>query len=109
MNSLLEGFLKKAEDNAQVLTLQDMLTEEELFQYETLVKAYDSIDILNVGRDLKKICKTYQLSRWQELSLLAYVKTLEMMITRAKEANDGDILPPTQTPPQNDYSGSMFG
>jgi len=37
------------------------------------------------------------------------IKTSRASTTRAKEANDGDLLPPTQTPPQNDYNGSMFG
>ena len=66
---------------------------------------------MNVGRDLKKIHKTYKLERWQEMSILAYVKILELMIRRAKESGAMDALtPPDSEPPtRDDYSGSMFG
>ena len=115
MNELLKGFLELAEKNEDALSVESLLSEDERFEWETLVKAYDSIDIMNVGKDLKKLSKTYQLSRWQELSILAYVKILEMMIKRAKEAGAMDMMSDKITkPPKHDasdieYSGSMFG
>ena len=111
MNELIESFLKMAEQDETALSVESLMNEEERFEWETLVKAFDSIDVMNVGRDLKKIHKTYQLERWQEMSILAYVKILEMMIRRAKESGAMDSLtPPDSEPPtRDDYSGSMFG
>ena len=112
MNEILSDFLKRAEDTSAVLSLDDALSEEELFHYETLVKAFDSIDVMNVGRDLKKIHKTYKLERWQEMSILAYVKILEMMIRRAKESGAMDMMDdikPTTKTNKTEYDGSMFG
>ena len=44
------------------------------------------------------------------MSVLAYVKILEMMIRRAKESGAMDALGPDIQPPErDDYSGSMFG
>ena len=34
---------------------EELMTEDERIEWETLVKAFDSIDIMNVGKDLKKI------------------------------------------------------
>ena len=87
------------------------MSEEERFEWETLVKAFDSIHIMNVGRDLKKISKTYKLSRGQEIGIMAYVKTLEMMIKRAKDSGAIDMMRDALPVPDNntDYSGSMFG
>ena len=110
MNELIESFLKLAEENEAALSVESLLSEEERFEWETLVKAFDSIDVMNVGRDLKKIHKTYKLERWQEMSILAYVKILEMMIRRAKESGAMDALSQDMQPPErDDYSGSMFG
>ena len=92
MNELLKSFIEVAESKEKILSVEKLLTEDERFEWETLVKAYDSIDIMNVGRDLKKIAKTYQLKRWQEMSLLAYVKILELMMVRAKEAGALDMI-----------------
>jgi len=113
MNELIESFLEAAKDKGDKLSISKMLSEDEVFEWEVLVKAMDSIDILHVGRDLDKVKKTYQLERWQEMSIIAYVKVLEMMIKRAKDYSEGisDELPlPEPDTPTNDlYSGSMFG
>jgi hypothetical protein len=111
MNELLKSFLEAAENKEEVLSVEKLMTEDERFEWETLVKAFDSIDIMNVGKDLKKITTMFQLSRWQEMSVLAYVKTLELMIRRAKDAGALDMMQDMK-PPQTtdmDYSGSMFG
>ena len=94
------------------LSIQELLSEEELFHYETMVKAFDSIDVMNVGRDLKKIVKTYKLTREQEVAIMAYVKTLELMIKRAKDSGAIDMIKDSMPTPQSDstgYTGSMFG
>lgn len=111
MPSILESFLEMIEGETDQLSIQQLLSEEELFHYETLVKAFDSIDVMNVGRDLKKISKTYKLSRGQEIGIMAYVKTLEMMIKRAKDSGAIDMMRDALPVPDNntDYSGSMFG
>ncbi len=111
MNELLKSFLKAAENKDEVLSVEQLMTEDERFEWETLVKAYDSIDIMHVGKDLKKISKTYQLNRWQEMSVLAYVKILEMMMVRAKDTGALDMMD-DMAPPTTDkieYDGSMFG
>jgi len=112
MNELIESFLKLAEDNETALSIESLMSEDEKFEWETLVKAFDSIDVMNVGRDLKKIHKTYKLERWQEMSILAYVKILEMMIRRAKESGAMDMMDdikPTTKTNKTEYDGSMFG
>jgi len=110
MNELIEGFLKMAEEKDTALSVESLMSEEERFQWETLVKAFDSIDVMNVGRDLKKIHKTYQLKRWQEMSVIAYVKILEMMIRRAKDSGAMDMMDtavkgsdPSDTPYDGEY------
>ena len=111
---MIEGFLKAAKDDTKQLDLKGLMDEDEQLQWEILVKAMDSIDILNIGKDLEKISKTYQLEKWQEMSILAYVKVLEIMVKAAKEAAGGmDMVIPKSdkqpTEPQPSYTGSMFG
>ena len=47
---MLEGFLSKAKDNESALDLKELMTADESLQWEILVKAMDSIDIMNIGR-----------------------------------------------------------
>ena len=111
MTEIIERFLDMVEDEQTHLSIQELLTEDELFSYETLVKAMDSIDIMNVGRDLTKITKTYKLDWPQQVAVMAYVKTLELMIKRAKDSGAMDVMKDSLPVPENntDYSGSMFG
>jgi uncharacterized protein YpbB len=114
MNEMLDGFLKAAKDENKGLNVGSLMTDEEQLQWEVLVKAMDGIDIMNIGRDLEKIAKTYQLEKWQEMSILAYVKVLEIMVKAAKEAaSDMEMVIPRPDKPQTEvkptYTGSMFG
>ena len=111
MAEIIEGFLEMVAGKEAQLSIQDLLTEDELFEYEALVKAMDSIDVMHVGRDLTKITKTYKLNRSQQVAIMAYVKTLEMMIRRAKDSGAIDMMKDALPVPENntDYSGSMFG
>ena len=111
MAEIIEGFLEMVAGKEAQLSIQDLLTEDELFEYEALVKAMDSIDVMHVGRDLTKITKTYKMNRSQQVAVMAYVKTLEMMIKRAKESGAIDMMKDALPVPENntDYSGSMFG
>ena len=101
------------EDEQTHLSIQELLTEDELFSYETLVKAMDSIDVMHVGRDLTKITKTYKMNRSQQIAIMAYVKTLEMMIKRARDTGALDMMKDAMPKPKGksnaEYSGSMFG
>ena len=113
---MLDGFLKAAKDDTQGLNVAALMSDEEQFQWEILVKAMDSIDIMNIGKDLEKLSKTYQLEKWQEMSILAYVKVLEIMVKAAKEVagNTEMVIPrPAEQPKSEEtqptYTGSMFG
>ena len=106
---MLEGFLKAAKSDND-LSVKELMTDEEQLQWEILVKAMDSIDIMQIGVDLEKISKTYQLEKWQEMSILAYIKVLEIMVKKAKEASPESFKPKTQPEPEHEtYTGSMFG
>jgi len=110
MNEMLEGFLKAAKDETQGLNVGELMTDEEQLQWEILVKAMDSIDIMKIGVDLEKISKTYQLEKWQEMSILAYVKVLEIMVKAAKENSPEAFSSKAPSTPQHEsYTGSMFG
>ena len=54
---MLEGFLKAAKDDTQGLNVAALMSDEEQLQWEILVKAMDSIDIMNIGKDLEKLTK----------------------------------------------------
>ena len=114
MAELLESFLAMAKSKEKNLSVEGLMTDNEKIEWEALVKAMDSIDILNVGKDLEKVSKTFKLNRWQQLSVLAYVKLLEMMVKRAHDSGAIEQLKPDmmgdmESSKTTSYDGSMFG
>ena len=108
MNEMLDGFLKAAQNKDKALDIKALMTKDEQIEWEALVKAMDSIDIMHIGECLEKISKTYQLKKWQEMSILAYVKVLEIMVKAAKE-NSPESFQPVPESEHKSYTGSMFG
>ena len=115
-NELLEGFLAQYDNEDGVLSLKDLMTEEEIDDWELLVKVFNELEISELGPNLKKVAKQYNLNRWQEMSVLAIVKMLEMMVANAK-MRMGDIdkmVKGIKQPPRDKTqfkfdSGGMFG
>ena len=66
------------------LNIKELLTEEEVDEWELLVKVLLEIEAGSIGKDIKKVSKFYKLQRWQEMSVLAFVKMLEIMFQRSK-------------------------
>ncbi len=110
MNEMLDGFLKAAQNKDKALEVKSLMSKDEQIEWEILVKAMDTIDIMHIGECLEKISKTYQLKKWQEMSILAYVKVLEIMVKAAKEHSPESLKPvPESEPEHKNYTGSMSG
>ena len=82
--TLINAFIESLEEDTDRIDLKDILTKEkDLYLWEKYVAIFDSIDIEDVAGSLKKISAKYKLSREGEITMLAYVKFLEIMVTKA--------------------------
>jgi len=113
MGELLESFIAQFENDKLDLNLKELLSNDERIEWETLVKAFNEIEVMDIANTTKKIPKMYKLDRWQDMAILAYIKTLELMIMNVKNSGQMGDMPPEigeHAPQQHDpYSGSMFG
>jgi len=116
MGEVLEAFVKLMDGDEDLLSLDKILTKEEKEEWEILVKIFRDIQVNSIVEDVKKVNKFYNLERWQELSVLALVKMMELMI---KEVQDSPAMQKLQdslttldnvNPPETDFgNGGMFG
>jgi hypothetical protein len=84
MGKLLNEFVAQMETDQESLNIKDLMSVEEVEDWELLVKVLLDIDATHVAKDIKKISKFYNLKRWQEMSVLAFVKMLELMFMKSK-------------------------
>jgi hypothetical protein len=85
---MIDAFLKLLEDDAtnevDIKTL--FRDKEEQISWEKMVGIFDAIQIDNVTEGLKEVIQKYKLTRQEELTVLAYVKSLEMMVYKVNLA-----------------------
>jgi len=88
MGKLLDGFIAQYDDEGSSISLKDLMSKEELVEWELMVKVFNELEIAAIGPTLRKITAFYNLNRWQEMSVLALVKVMEMMLHNAKDRMD---------------------
>ena len=103
---MIDAFLKLMDDDTQEVDIKTLFKDKkEQISWEKMVNVFETIEIDNVSDGLRTITEKYKLTRQEELSVLAYVKFLEMMVKKVEIAKD--IL--KDKPIKKDYSGSMYG
>ena len=102
---MIDAFLKLMEEENHEVDIKTLFKDkEEQISWEKMVNVFETIEIDNVSDGLKTISQKFKLTRQEELSVLAYVKFLEMMVKKVEIAKD--IL---KNNTKKDYSGSMYG
>ena len=116
MGEVLEAFVKLMDGDEDMLSLDKILTKEEKAEWEILVKIFRDIQVNSIVDDVKKVNKFYNLERWQELSVLALVKMMELMIKDVQASPAMQKLEESLTTldnvnalPPDDSDGGMFG
>ena len=103
---MIDAFLKLMDDDTKEVDIKTLFKDKkEQISWEKMVNVFETIEIDNVSDGLRTISEKYKLTRQEELSVLAYVKFLEMMVKKVEIAKD--IL--KDKPIKKDYSGSMYG
>ena len=113
---MIDAFLKLLDDDTNEVDIKTLFKDkEEQHSWEKMVSVFDTIQIDNVSEGLKEVMQKYNLTRQEELTVLAYVKFLEMMVYKVNLAKDmimeGRKVDATVTDDSKSstYSGSMFG
>ena len=110
---MIDAFIKLMEDDSKEIDIKSLFKDKkEQISWEKMVNIFETIEIDNVSDGLKTISEKYKLTRQEELSILAYVKFLEMMVAKVNLAKDiimKDKSDDESTTKAKSYSGSMYG
>ena len=110
---MIDTFIKMMEDDSTEIDIKSLFKDKkEQIDWEKMVHVFETIQIDNVSEGLKEIIQKYKLTRQEELTILAYVKFLEMMVYKVNLAKDmimKDKGDDESTTKAKSYSGSMYG
>lgn len=114
--SILKDFIALVEGEGDSVDIRELFEDdEERHRWEKMVEVFEHIQIDRVSEGLKSVGTKYNLSRDEEINILAYVKFLELMVMKMdmikkEEASDlrGGFhsFSPSQS---DDDDGRMYG
>ena len=77
---MLKEFVSLVDSNDDIVDVANLFSKAELKKWEKWIEIFESIRIDNVAVGLKQVSETYKLNKTEEVTVLAYVKFLELMI-----------------------------
>mgnify|MGYP003659204193 CR=1 FL=1 len=106
---MIDAFLKLMDDESTEIDIKSLFkNKKEQVSWEKMVNIFETIEIDNVSDGLRTISEKYKLTRQEELSVLAYVKFLEMLVHKAGIAKSVSEEV-KEVAKSKEYSGSMYG
>jgi hypothetical protein len=108
--NLIDTFIDSLEEDTDCVDLKDILSnKDDLNLWEKHVDIFDSIDIDDVIGSLKKISAKYKLSHKEEITVLSYVKFLEIMVMKASMVRHMESDMEMEEQIKDEPEGNMYG
>ena len=107
---MLKEFVSLVDSKDDIVDVANLFTKAEVKKWEKWIEIFESIRIDNVAVGLKQVSETYKLNKTEEITVLAYVKFLELMINSVgrmeKEGKGNEFAKKTVSPKVNEV---MYG
>ena len=107
---MLKEFVALVDSEESLVDVADLFTKADKRKWEKWIDIFETIRIDNVASGLKDVSETYKLNKTEEVTVLAYVKFLELMINSVgrmeKEMNGKEFAGKTVSPKVNEV---MYG
>ena len=109
---MLKEFVELIDSDEEMVDIKNLFTTTDKRKWEKWIDIFETIQIDSVAKGLKEVSETYKLNKTEEITILAYVKFLELMIAKVeavgrmgKEMKEDTVgLKPTES----NWSG-MYG
>tara|TARA_R110001583_G_scaffold73581_4_gene204621 strand:- start:243 stop:560 length:318 start_codon:yes stop_codon:yes gene_type:complete len=77
---MLKEFVELVDSDDEIVDVKNLFTKADKRKWEKWIDIFETLRIDNVASGLKDVSKTYKLNKTEEVTVLAYVKFLELMI-----------------------------
>ena len=77
---MLKEFVDLVDSDDETVDVANLFSKADKRKWEKWIDIFETLRIDNVANGLKDVTKTYKLNKTEEVTVLAYVKFLELMI-----------------------------
>ena len=109
--SILKDFIALVEGEGDSVDIRELFTDDnERLRWEKMVEVFEHIQIDRINEGLKTVSTKYNLSRDEQVDILAYLKFLELMVIKmdAFKQEDAKARVSSYSPSHSSYDGSMY-
>ena len=83
---MLSEFVKLIDSDDEIVDVKDLFNVRDKRKWQKWIDIFETIQIDKVAVGLKEVSETYKLNKTEEITILAYVKFLELMIAKVETA-----------------------
>ena len=108
---ILKEFIALVEGEGDSVDIRELFTDDnERLRWEKMVEVFEHIQIDRINEGLKTVSTKYNLSRDEQVDILAYLKFLELMVIKmdAFKQEDAKARVSSYSPSHSSYDGSMY-
>jgi hypothetical protein len=87
---MLKEFVELIDSDEEMVDIKNLFTTADRRKWEKWIDIFETIQIDSVASGLKDVSETYKLNKTEEITILAYVKFLELMIAKVELAGRMD-------------------
>ena len=107
---MLKEFVKLVDSDDEIVDVANLFTKADKRKWEKWIDIFQSLQIDNVASGLKEVSETYKLNKTEQVTVLVYVKFLELMINSVgrmeKDGKEMEFAEKTVSPKVNEV---MYG
>ena len=81
---MLKEFVELIDSDEEMVDIKNLFTTTDKRKWEKWIDIFETIQIDSVAKGLKEVSETYKLNKTEEITILAYVKFLELMIAKVE-------------------------
>ena len=108
---MLKEFVTIMESDEHIVDVANLFTKHGKKQWEKWIEIFETIRIDNVAKGLKEVSETYKLNKTEEVTILAYVKFLELMIQKVESVGrmEAELMDKADKKALSSFNEVMYG
>ena len=108
---MLKEFVDIMEGDEHIVDVANLFGKADKRKWEKWINIFETIRIDNVGSGLKEVSETYKLNKTEEVTILAYVKFLELMIQKVESVGrmEAEMMQKSDQKALSSFNEAMYG
>tara|TARA_Y100001937_G_scaffold83011_1_gene112414 strand:+ start:1151 stop:1453 length:303 start_codon:yes stop_codon:yes gene_type:complete len=94
---MLKEFVELLDDDEDLVDIKELLSPADKRRWLKMLDVFDSIQIHDIPSGVRFVEENYKFNKTEEVTILAYIKFLELMVEKVSKVKDMERKPSKTT------------